>query len=46
MVKIWGVSVKVNEIRSCAILGVLTSSTGLRASSTKGDEGLNLVFVD
>ena len=37
---------KVNEIRSCVILGVLTSSTGLRASSTKGDEGLNLVFVD
>ena len=46
MVKMWGVSVKVNEIRSCAILGVLSSSTGFRASPTKGDEGLNLVFVD
>ena len=46
MVKMWGVSMELNEIRSCAILGVLTSSTGFRASSTKGDEGLNLVFVD
>ena len=33
MVKIWGVSVKVNEIKSCAILGVLASSTGFRTSS-------------
>ena len=46
MVKMWGMTRKLNEIRSCAILGVLTSSTGFLASSSSGDEGLNLEFVD